>query len=201
MLLQINCVKIAHYFFGLHLRLPFNKTGANRTPKQGEESLKIHSLSELFTKTGIKKYLGKVLRLKAKPWRIALSIGLGVFIGLAIPMGFQTIIVIPLALLLQCNIFLTISATLVSNPLTVVPLYYLNFKIGEVLTALSISNEQIELIISSPTFENLQEVGFDALILFFSGSFTQGLLFGFFAYLVSLQFIKLYRQKKKLHLR
>lgn len=164
---------------------------------QKEDSLQIHNLKELFTKAGFKKYVSKIIQLKSKPWRIALSIGLGVFIGLAIPMGLQTIIAVPLALLFQCNIFLTLTATLVSNPFTVIPLYYLNFKIGEFLTALSITNEQIESIISNPTFENLQTIGMDSVILFFSGSFVQGILFGIFSYAVSLQLIKYYRTRKQ----
>jgi uncharacterized protein (DUF2062 family) len=165
-----------------------------------KESLKINSIKQLLTKAGFKEYIGKILRLKAKPWRIALSLALGVFIGLAIPIGFQTIIVVPIALLLQCNILLATTATLVSNPFTVLPLYYLNFKVGEIITTLSISDSQIESIITNPTWVNIQEIGYDAIILFFSGSFLQGTVLGVATYLGSLSLIKWYRKRKELKL-
>ncbi len=151
-------------------------------------------------KTRVKEFLRKTLRLKVKPWRIALSLALGVFAGFAVPIGLQTIFVTPIALLLQCNVPLTLTATLVSNPLTVVPLYYLYFRIGESLTSIHVSGELLAKVMESPTITNISQLSFDAVILFFVGSVLIGIIAGLITYLVSLRLIIWYRLKKGINL-
>ena len=144
----------------------------------------------------LKIYFSKIIRFNVVSWKIALSLALGVFIGLLLPMGFQAVLVIPLALLLKCNIFITMSATLVSNPFTVVPLYYIYFKIGEFLTSVEITEAQLNALAGSPSFENIQSLGENALILFFSGSIPVSIIFGIATYAFSLMLVNYYRKKR-----
>ena len=147
-------------------------------------------------KDKVKNYFSKLIRFKVESWKIALSLALGVFIGLLIPVGLQTVVVVPVAVLLKCNIFIATSATLISNPVTFVPLYYLYFKVGEFLTSIEISEAQLNALISSPTFDGIRNIGEDTIILFFSGSFPVSVLLGAVTYWLSLVLVKYYRRKK-----
>ena len=153
-----------------------------------------------YYKNKIKDFLRKTLRLKVKPWRIALSLALGVFIGLAVPIGFQTIIATPIALLLQCNLPITLTATLVSNPVTVVPLYFFYFRLGEFLTKIQISTELISQALDTPTFHNISQLSGDAILLFFVGSVLVGVTGGVITYFTSYRLIVWYRHKRGLNI-
>lgn len=151
----------------------------------------------LFSKRGLKETAHKILHLNLESWKIALSIGLGIFIGISVPMGLHTLVAIPLALLFECNLVLTATATLVANPVTIVPLYYVSFKIGSFLTGLNIQENQFYTILNSPTLDNLKQLGSNTLLLFFSGAVTQGIILGLITYFISLFTINYYRRQKK----
>ena len=63
----------------------------------------------------------------------ARGLGIGVFCGCFPFFGFQTLLGISLASLLRGNHFLAVSGTLISNPATYVPLYWLNYRVGSAL--------------------------------------------------------------------
>ena len=69
----------------------------------------------------------------------ARGIALGVFSGCFPFFGFQTLIGIILARLFKGNLLLAAAATWISNPLTYIPLFWLNYK----TTCVSISNNHI----------------------------------------------------------
>lgn len=79
--------------------------------------------------------------LLARPWlwhlnRRSVSIGLaiGVFIGFIIPMGLQAPIAAVVAFWARGNLAAAILSTLVTNPFTVAPVYYLAYRLGMLLT-------------------------------------------------------------------
>lgn len=152
-------------------------------------------IKTLFTKEKIKEFIKRIISLKASSPKIAFSIALGIFIGLMIPIGLQTIILIPIATLLGCNIFLASGATLISNPLTMFPIYYSAVKIGEFLTGINLSWDRIEVAIMNPTWNNILSLGNDGLIVFFTGSFLEGVVGGVIFYLAALYLIKKWRKK------
>ena len=63
----------------------------------------------------------------------ARGLGIGVFCGCFPLFGFQTLLGIALASLLRGNHFLAVSGTLISNPATYLPLYWLNYRVGSAL--------------------------------------------------------------------
>lgn len=141
-------------------------------------------------------FLRKTVRLNVPPWRIAMSLALGVFAGFAIPIGFQTIFITPIALLLQCNLPIALTASLISNPVTVVPLYFLYFQIGEKLTRIKISGELLSKVMETPSFSNIAQLSTDAVILFFVGSVLIGLTAALITYYISIKMIIWYRTKR-----
>ena len=123
-----------------------------------EELKKIISLKELkniFKKDKLKEYLHKLVNLKASPAKIAFSIALGIFIGLLIPMGLQTFFIIPLAMFTGSNLILAYAATLVSNPFTVIPIYYFSVQVGSYFTKINFTWNEFNFVITNPTYSNI----------------------------------------------
>ena len=153
-------------------------------------------LTDYLRKETLKEFLHNLISLKISSSKIALSIAIGIFIGLMIPIGLQTVIIVPLATLLGCNVIVATTSTLISNPITMLPLYYTAIKIGEFLTGKSLSWDNFETVISSPTWGNLTSLGGDGLLVFFSGSTLMGIIFGVITYFITLNIIIKLRERK-----
>ena len=166
-----------------------------------EELKKIFTFQELknlFKKDKLKEYLHKLVNLQATPAKIAFSIALGIFIGLLIPMGLQTIFIIPLAMATGCNLIVAYAATLISNPFTIIPIYYLSVRIGSYFTHINFSWNEFNTVINNPTYGNIVKLGADGMIVFFTGSFFQAIIFSALFYFISLKAI-VYLRKRKYH--
>tara|TARA_E500000178_G_C17038899_1_gene765238 strand:- start:903 stop:1481 length:579 start_codon:yes stop_codon:yes gene_type:complete len=68
---------------------------------------------------------------------VAVSVAIGLFCGL-LPAPFQMLSAATASYLFQTNILIAVGLTLYSNPMTIVPLYYLGYKIGESVLGLRI---------------------------------------------------------------
>ena len=75
----------------------------------------------------------RLLRLQSTPHALARGIGVGCFAGMFPLFGLQTAIALVLAIPLRGNKILAVAATWISNPFTYVPIYWLNYKLGEIL--------------------------------------------------------------------
>ena len=148
-------------------------------------------LKSLFTKEGIKRYLHHLYSLKEKPSKIALSVALGILIGTAIPIGLQTIVTIPLCLLFDCNIILATTATLISNPITVL----LAIKIGESLTSIKISWNEVNNLMAHPSSASFYRLGTEGLTVFATGILIMAFVFTVSSYFITLRLVTTYRAK------
>ncbi|MEZ5616522.1 MAG: DUF2062 domain-containing protein [Rhodocyclaceae bacterium] len=82
------------------------------------------------------RWLGPAL-LAPQLWRlsrrsVALGVALGVFFGLLIPIA-QIPLSAAAAIVLRANIPVAVTSTLVSNPVTYAPLYYVSYRLGSAL--------------------------------------------------------------------
>ena len=77
-----------------------------------------------------KKILSLIWRKDGSPLFNAKGIAVGVFSGCFPFFGFQTLIGVFLAQLVNGNIVLAAIGTWISNPFTYIPLYFLNYKVG-----------------------------------------------------------------------
>ena len=77
-----------------------------------------------------KKILSFFRRQNGSPFFNAKGLAVGVFSGCFPFFGFQTLIGVFFAKLVRGNIYLAALGTWISNPLTYVPLYYFNYKVG-----------------------------------------------------------------------
>ena len=91
----------------------------------------------------IKKILSLFRYQNGTPLYNAKGLALGVFSGCFPFFGLQTLIGVFFAKLAKGNIFLAAIGTWISNPLTYIPLYYFNYKVGSIFLRNS-SNDIIE---------------------------------------------------------
>ena len=82
----------------------------------------------------LRSTLRSVVQLQDSPHSIALGVAIGTFIGLTPTVGIQMLLVLSLAFLcrplFQFNRVAAVMAVYVSNPLTIVPLYFAEYKLG-----------------------------------------------------------------------
>lgn len=138
----------------------------------------------------------RLLRLQSTPGQMARGLGVGVFAGSFPFFGFQTLLGISLAIPFRGNALMAAAGTWVSNPLTYVPIYVFNFKLGCWL--LNIDGMGLNL----STFQSLaawREWGLDFILALMVGSLAVGLVLGFLAYWGSLTWLQRYKQRRHQH--
>ena len=123
-------------------------------------------------------------RQEGSPGYRARGLAIGVFCGCFPFFGLQTLIGITLASLFRGNHLLAVSGTWISNPITYVPLCWLNYKVGT--TFLDHGSNNYDL--SELGWQDIWNEGwaFGSRLLF--GSFLIGsflsILIGFFVYMI-----------------
>ena len=75
----------------------------------------------------------RIVRLRSTTPAIARGLAMGVFAGLFPFFGAQTILGVSLAILVRGNKLTAALGTWISNPLTYVPIYLFNFRVGQFL--------------------------------------------------------------------
>lgn len=101
--------------------------------------------------------LRRILMLDDSPHAIALGTAIGAFIGMTPTVGLQLILVMITSALTRKLFYFNRAAALVtvyiSNPLTVVPIYYLLFRTGALLVPGEITREELEAVLQ---FEGIE---------------------------------------------
>jgi len=78
----------------------------------------------------LQKAYERFLKIRGEPREIALGLALGILIGMLPVLGLQTVSAIFFASLLKWNKLSAVLGTLISNPLTIPPLYALTYFVG-----------------------------------------------------------------------
>lgn len=87
-------------------------------------------LNALYWKRLLRYLYIRFLRMEGSPEAIARGVAAGMFAGSFPLLGFQTLIGIAIAMLVRGNKVMAAAATWISNPLTYLPLFALNFHVG-----------------------------------------------------------------------
>ncbi|MBN2375325.1 MAG: DUF2062 domain-containing protein [Sedimentisphaerales bacterium] len=154
----------------------------------------------------------RILHANESPHRLALSIGLGLFIAWTPTIGIQMILAFALAALFRANTRIGPALVWVSNPLTLVPIYLPNYWLGQKLLQMFSDRPapdyaQIKEAIASfsspgnvlvnffnPSFwHDMFHLLFNISVELWLGSIIIGLLVGGISYLVSYKMIYWYR--------
>ncbi|MGK7877854.1 MAG: DUF2062 domain-containing protein [Xenococcaceae cyanobacterium] len=136
----------------------------------------------------------RFLRLRGTPRAIARGLAIGVFAGFFPLFGFQIIIGVVLAALLRSNKFAAAASTWISNPLTYVPIFVFNFKVGQLLLG---SNELSVAEIDWQSLPELMKLGSAFIWTLFIGCFVVGFIAAFCTYLLSLRLIIRWRKSRQ----
>lgn len=136
----------------------------------------------------IKSQLRYLIHFPGGASELAWSSAVGAFIGVAVPEGLQTVTSIGAAYLFRMNFLVITFFTLITNPFTIVPLYYTSFRIGEWITGMSITAIQIENLFNNPGITAALELGTSGAIIFLTGSLVHGLFWGGVWYILMFAF-------------
>lgn len=135
----------------------------------------------------------KFLRLRGKPEIVAKGLAIGVFAGSFPFFGLQSLLAIFLATILRGSKVAAVAATWISNPLTSVPIFIFNYKIGELL--LSIKNTELPPL-DIESFNTFKELGATFAITLLTGSFVVGMILATITYFSSLAILEYQRNKR-----
>lgn len=162
--------------------------------------MEIKKYSFKNVKDRIYDIFNKLLKISSDPNYLAFSITLGVFIGIIFPIGFQTLIIIPLALIFKLNVYIATISTLVTNPVTIAPIYYITYHIGNFFTSQNLTWNEIKIIMNSPTIEKLSIFGMELVITVFLGNIILASVTSIIIYFISFRLILVYKNRqKKIH--
>ena len=154
---------------------------------------------------GCRYYYLRLVRQRGSTAAIARGLAAGIFAGLFPLFGLQTIIGVGLATICQGNKIIAAAATWVSNPLTYVPIFFFNFRVGLfTLSVLGVNPELPDLeafqaLITTPdnlAFEALLDLGGLVSGALFLGCFVVGSISAFVSYFGGLWLFKALRQQR-----
>ncbi|MEN9521341.1 MAG: hypothetical protein RLZZ381_3929 [Cyanobacteriota bacterium] len=151
-----------------------------RSRKHNQKHLKLrrHGLKRLIRLA----YL-KLLRLRDKPEVVAKGLAVGVFTGCFPFFGMQSLLAILFASILRGSKVAALAATWISNPLTSVPLYVFNYKIGKLL----LGTENADLPpLTLESFAAFKQLGSTFAITLLTGSLVVGMIMAVITYFYGL---------------
>ncbi len=117
----------------------------------------------------IQEALNHIIHPDHSPRVSAFSIAAGVFIGIFIPVGMQLMTVILISPLRRINVVLTTLATLLSNPFTVLPLYWLGITVGEWTLSRDFPWNTWDTFIEHPSFQQFLSFGEQGILILMTG--------------------------------
>lgn len=166
-------------------------------------------LKKLVSKTK-RLFIDPFSRPDNPPWYDARGVFVGLFIGVGIPLGAQTIFIGLLRLLIRFNLLVALAFTWINNPISVGPMYYAFYRIGSFLLnrrPVTDFNEFHNVLI--PIFQATRfgdacarflALGGDIVLRWFIGSFIVAIPLGLVGYFISLR-IQTSRLQKRNFLR
>ncbi|KPK00581.1 MAG: hypothetical protein AMJ60_00510 [Desulfobacterales bacterium SG8_35] len=150
-------------------------------------------------------YYLRFIRLKGHPSVLARGVAVGTFIGITPTIPFHTILALIFAFIFRgSKIAALLSTIVVSNPITLLPLYYLSWQIGNWLLPGKHSwddvSELINLVVSGSgykeTLEALSHVGINSLTVLIGGGIVLALPFTIVFYCLSYKIFSSIQKKR-----
>jgi len=137
----------------------------------------------------------RFLRMQGSPEAIARGVSAGVFAGSFPFLGFQTILGIAIAALVQGNKVMAAVGTWISNPLTYFPIFALNFHIGRLL--LGYPKKTVTLPESPAGINEWMDLGMTVTSALLLGSLVVGTVAGVVGYYTALVVARRVRSAKR----
>ncbi|HBB33280.1 MAG TPA: DUF2062 domain-containing protein [Cyanobacteria bacterium UBA8803] len=138
----------------------------------------------------------RLVRLKGRPESLARGLACGVFGGLLPLFGLQIVISVLLAVLLRGNKIIAAAGTWISNPLTSVPIYAFNFRVGQWLL-----DQDTLTDMNFQSWENIKALGGEIILALVVGCLAVGLVGAISSYFLGLWLIRRARASYRLQRR
>lgn len=139
----------------------------------------------------------KLLRLRGKPEAVAKGLAVGVFAGCFPFFGLQSVLGIILATIFRASRVAAVAATWISNPLTYVPIFVFNYKIGRLVWG----TKDTQLFLDLKSFTAFRELGPTFATTLLTGCFIVGLILAFITYFYSLAILERFKTRRHSKLR
>lgn len=133
----------------------------------------------------------KFIRLRGHPKELARGLAAGVFAGMFPLFGLQTIMGVAIAVRIKGNPLMAAAGTWISNPLTYLPIYAFNYRLG----CWILGRPAVNLFNDVESIKTLLETSTDAAVALMLGSLVMGLLFGSLSYFGGLLLIRRGRRR------
>lgn len=137
----------------------------------------------------------RMLKDPLPPEDVAAGWALGVFIGCAIPFGFQLIIAVPLAMMMRVSKLGATLGTFITNPVTIFITYpFQTWLANKLFFAGSLSFDS--LCNTEWTWAAVQKLGAEAMASFFLGGFLNAVVLTPVAYFLVRSFVRSHRRRR-----
>ena len=151
-------------------------------------------------------FVYKIMSLNDTPHRIALGVGIGIFVTWTPTIGIQMALTVALCTLFKANKFVGVPFVWISNPVTFIPIYYPNYWIGATLMGsdrdISAFDGITEAVIAQGSWIDKTSAWFSAIKPMFwelwVGSLIVSLVLGVIAYILIYKLTIIYRTKRNL---
>ena len=142
-------------------------------------------------------FIYRVLHVDDTPHRIALGVAIGIFVTWTPTITLQMVLTIALSALLRANKAVGVPFVWISNPLTLVPIYYPNYLVGAWLLRSPNAWASVAAALSVPglweKFKALWAAGGDVFWPLWAGSIIVGLVLGTLSYFATRYAVVKYR--------
>lgn len=148
----------------------------------------------------VKKYWQRLraimVRDSLSPERVAAGWALGMFVGCAIPFGFQLIVSVPLALVFKVSKIGATIGTLITNPVTIFIIYPIQTWAANIIFfGGSLSFDR--LMNMQWTWQSVRNLGIDAVLSFFIGGLILAIILSPITYFVVKRIVIKYRSRRR----
>jgi uncharacterized protein (DUF2062 family) len=131
--------------------------------------------------------------LKGNPVTLARGLAIGVFAGCFPFFGLQSLIGVLLATIFRGSKVAAIGGTWISNPLTYLPIFVFNFKVGKFFLGVdSISSQEVDF----ESLSSFMELGYIFAIVLLVGCLIVGTVLAVISYFVGLSLFKRLRRNQ-----
>lgn len=155
-------------------------------------------------KEKIQKLIKRIKELQGDPASIARGIAIGTFLGFAPLLPFKSMLILLLTMIIPSStVAAFLTATIICNPLTYIPLYYLSWFIGNLIlpgrASWMVLSTTLQRMVEAGFSESVSlalSVGFDAGLVILVGGTLLAVIPGLVSYPVAFIFFTRLQQKR-----